>query len=186
MSGRLAQAFSLTRDWIAPGEALAQWTHFVTSVCNARCAHCFYPINAGKNELTFDEIDRLTRTLPPIRLLLIGGGEPFLRRDLSEVVRLYFDRTKFFTCSIPTNGFGPDEITRAAETICGFDEGLSLGLLGGGGSILALPVLVYVARGWQVSGTGRRGLEALLHAPIYLGWRVGVAWTRRFRRPLPP
>ena len=25
-------------------------THFVTSVCNARCAHCFYPINAGKNE----------------------------------------------------------------------------------------------------------------------------------------
>jgi 1,2-diacylglycerol 3-beta-glucosyltransferase len=47
----------------------------------------------------------------------------------------------------------------------------------------ALLVSVYVARGWQVSGTGLRGLEALLHAPIYLGWRVGVAWTRRFRQP---
>jgi 1,2-diacylglycerol 3-beta-glucosyltransferase len=47
----------------------------------------------------------------------------------------------------------------------------------------AVFVLVYVARGWQVSGTGRRGLEALLHAPVFLVWRVGVAWTRRFRRP---
>ena len=127
-AGRLAQGLSLARDWIAPGEALAQWTHFVTSVCNARCAHCFYPINAGKNELTLDEIDKLTRTLPLIRLLLIGGGEPFLRRDLSDIVRLYFERTRFFTCSVPTNGFGPDEITRAAETICGLDANLSFGV----------------------------------------------------------
>ena len=127
-AGRLAQGLALARDWIAPGEALAQWTHFVTSVCNARCAHCFYPINAGKSELTLDEIDKLTRTLPPIRLLLIGGGEPFLRRDLSEVIRLYFERTRFFTCSVPTNGFGPEEITRAAETVCGIDPNLSFGV----------------------------------------------------------
>ena len=127
-AGRLAQGLALARDWIAPGEALAQWTHFVTSICNARCAHCFYPINAGKNELTLDEIDKLTRTLPPIRLLLIGGGEPFLRRDLSDIVRLYFERTRFFTCSVPTNGFGPEEIARAAETICGLDANLSFGV----------------------------------------------------------
>jgi 1,2-diacylglycerol 3-beta-glucosyltransferase len=44
-------------------------------------------------------------------------------------------------------------------------------------------VALYVARGWQVSGTGRRGLEVLLHAPVFLVWRVGVAWTRPFRRP---
>jgi MoaA/NifB/PqqE/SkfB family radical SAM enzyme len=127
-AGRLAQGLALARDWIAPGEALAQWTHFVTSVCNARCAHCFYPINAGKNELTLEEIDKLTRTLPPIRLLLIGGGEPFLRRDLSEVIRLYFERTRFFTCSVPTNGFGPEEIALAAETVCGLDPNLSFGV----------------------------------------------------------
>jgi hypothetical protein len=48
MSARLRQGLALARDWIAPGDAIAQWTHFVTSVCNARCAHCFYPINAGK------------------------------------------------------------------------------------------------------------------------------------------
>jgi hypothetical protein len=47
----------------------------------------------------------------------------------------------------------------------------------------AVCIVVYVARGWQVSGTGLRGLEALLHAPVFLVWRVGVAWTRPFRRP---
>src|SRR4029077_19588752 len=66
-ASRLGQGFSLARDWIAPGEALAQWTHFITSVCNARCAHCFYPINAAKQDLTLEEIDRLAQSLPPIR-----------------------------------------------------------------------------------------------------------------------
>jgi len=125
---RVRQALALARDWVAPGPAIAQWTHFVTSVCNARCAHCFYPINAGKNELTLEEIERLTATLPPIRLLLIGGGEPFLRRDLPEIIRLYFERTGFFTCSIPTNGFGPDEIAAATERICSFSPDLSFGV----------------------------------------------------------
>jgi len=125
MSTRLLQAAALARDWIAPGPAIAQWTHFVTSVCNARCAHCFYPINAGKNELTLEEIEKLTATLPPIRLFLIGGGEPFLRRDLPEIIRLYFERTGFFTCSVPTNGFSAEEIAAATERICGFSPNLS-------------------------------------------------------------
>jgi GT2 family glycosyltransferase len=42
-------------------------------------------------------------------------------------------------------------------------------------------VLAYVARGWQLSGTGARGARALFHAPVYLAWRLGVAWTRRLR-----
>ena len=100
----------------------------MTSVCNARCAHCFYPINAGKNELTLEEIDRFAATLPPIRLLLISGGEPFLRRDLPELIRVYFERCGFFSASIPTNGFSPEEIARAAEKICSFSPDLSLGV----------------------------------------------------------
>ena len=119
-----ARQFGLARDWIAPGEAIAQWTHFVTSVCNARCAHCFYPINAGKNELTLEEIDRFATTLPPIRLLLISGGEPFLRRDLPDLIRVYFERCGFFSASIPTNGFSPEEVARGAEKICSFSPDL--------------------------------------------------------------
>jgi hypothetical protein len=67
LATRIRQGASLARDWIAPGDALFQFTHFVTSVCNARCAHCFYPIDAKKQERTVYEIDRLTRTMPPVR-----------------------------------------------------------------------------------------------------------------------
>jgi MoaA/NifB/PqqE/SkfB family radical SAM enzyme len=125
---RVKQGLALARDWIAPGEAIAQWTHFVTSVCNARCAHCFYPINAGKNELTLEEIERFVSTLPPIRLLLISGGEPFLRRDLPEIVRAYFERCGVFDVGIPTNGFAAAEIAGMVEKICSFSPDLSLGV----------------------------------------------------------
>jgi len=125
---RLRQGLALARDWVHPGTALAQWTHFVTSVCNARCAHCFYPINAKKNELSLEEIDRFVSTLPPIRLLLISGGEPFLRRDLPEIIRIYFERCGFLSASIPTNGFRAGEIAEATARICDFDPALALGV----------------------------------------------------------
>jgi Fe-coproporphyrin III synthase len=125
---RISHALSLGRDWLMPGEPLAQWTHFVTSTCNAKCAHCFYPINQKNNELTLDEIDRLAQTLPKIRLLLISGGEPFLRRDLPEIIRIYFERCGFFNASIPTNGYSPEGVARAVEKICSYSPDLSLGV----------------------------------------------------------
>ncbi len=128
MNARVRQGLALARDWIAPGEALAQWTHFVTSVCNAKCAHCFYPINQKTNELTLEEIERFVKTLPPIRLLLISGGEPFLRKDLPEIIKLYFDHCRFFSASIPTNGYSPETTVRAVERICSFSPDLSLGV----------------------------------------------------------
>jgi MoaA/NifB/PqqE/SkfB family radical SAM enzyme len=125
---RLKQGLALARDWIAPGDAIVQWTHFVTSICNARCAHCFYPINAGKNELSLEEIERFADTLPPIRLLLISGGEPFLRRDLPEVIRAYVERCDVFNVGIPTNGFAAAEIGSVVERICSISPDLSVGV----------------------------------------------------------
>ncbi len=129
MSGvRVRQAAALLRDWAAPGNALAQWTHFVTSTCNARCRHCFYPINQRKNELTLEEIERLVATLPPIRLLLVSGGEPFLRRDLPEVLRAYHGGCGFLSASVPTNGFNAGLIARSVERICEISPDLQLGV----------------------------------------------------------
>jgi radical SAM protein with 4Fe4S-binding SPASM domain len=127
-SVRVRQGAALLRDWVAPGKALAQWTHFVTSTCNARCRHCFYPINQHKNELTLDEVKRFVRTLPPIRLLLISGGEPFLRRDLSDLLRAYFEGCGFLSVSIPTNGFNAGLIAQAVERICTISPDLHVGI----------------------------------------------------------
>ena len=41
-------------------------------------------------------------------------------------------------------------------------------------------VVVYVLRGWMVSGTGARGLVDLGLAPVYVAWKM----TLRFRRPV--
>jgi MoaA/NifB/PqqE/SkfB family radical SAM enzyme len=125
---RIRQGAALLRDWVMPGSAIAQWTHFVTSTCNARCKHCFYPINQRKNELALDEITRLTKTMPPIRLLLISGGEPFLRRDLPDVMRVYFENCGFLSASIPTNGFNARLIAQSVEKICSISPNLQLGV----------------------------------------------------------
>jgi MoaA/NifB/PqqE/SkfB family radical SAM enzyme len=85
----------------------------VTSRCNAACEHCFNWRNTQEarrlhdRELTLNEIEMITRKLPPMLLVNLCGGEPTLRDDLPEIVRL-FSRdcsTRFIT--IPTNGFLP-------------------------------------------------------------------------------
>ena len=60
---------------------------------------------------------------------------------------------------------------------------------------ISLPaLLVYLFRGWQLSGTGLAGLTALAHAPAYLLWKVllarrpspGGAWVRTQREEKRP
>lgn len=155
-TGYVKQGVALVRDWAAPGEALTQWTHFVTSVCNARCEHCFYPINSKKNELTLEEIDKLTRTLPPIRMLLLSGGEPFLRRDIVELIRLYQDRCRPFTVSIPTNGYSAAQIVEKTREICAISPTLNLGV-----AVSLDGFEAYHDRVRAVPGLYRRALECL-------------------------
>ena len=38
----------------------------------------------------------------------------------------------------------------------------------------ALFLLVYVARGWMLSGTGAAGLAALARAPFYVAWKLAA------------
>jgi cellulose synthase/poly-beta-1,6-N-acetylglucosamine synthase-like glycosyltransferase len=61
-----------------------------------------------------------------------------------------------------------------------------------GATLAAL--VIYVVRGWWLSGTGLRGLADLAYAPVYLVWKVGLAlrrdkgggaWTRTPREKRP-
>lgn len=57
--------------------------------------------------------------------------------------------------------------------------------LGQPGVVLALwsailgGLVVYVGRGWVVSGTGWRGLVGMLRAPVYVGWKIALALRSR-------
>jgi len=43
----------------------------------------------------------------------------------------------------------------------------------------AASLLSYVLRGWQLSGLGRRGLVALVRAPLFVIWKFWVMLRRR-------
>lgn len=46
-------------------------------------------------------------------------------------------------------------------------------------AVSSLIVVFYVLRGWALSGTGARGLTALLRAPMYMAWKAWLALHRR-------
>ncbi len=71
----------------------------VTNRCNFRCKHCFVDFTPA-DDLPIERIRTLSQEVGPLFWMDIGGGEPFLRRDLAEIVSL-FD-TKVVT--IPSNG----------------------------------------------------------------------------------
>ena len=94
----------------------AKITHlllYVTNRCNLKCHHCFVDQGEQDQELTLAEIDQIAEELDDLIWLDIGGGEPFLRDDLHEILG------KFRACeySIPTNGWATERILHSLEKI---------------------------------------------------------------------
>jgi radical SAM protein with 4Fe4S-binding SPASM domain len=59
----------------------------------------------------------MIRNLPPGSVLSITGGEPFLRKDIAEIVQGIMKETPFAETIIFTNGLLPDRIVEQCETI---------------------------------------------------------------------
>lgn len=79
---------------------------FVTSRCNLLCTHCFYweELNKNKNELTLDEIEKVSRSLPNLLTLSLTGGEPYLRADLPDIAAAFERNSHVRNIQIPSNG----------------------------------------------------------------------------------
>jgi len=91
---------------------------FVTSKCNARCRTCFYWLELNREgDMTYDELSKLSATMPNFQDLWLSGGEPFLRRDLAEVVTLFHKNNGVRGVRIPTNGLPTDQTVKTVKTI---------------------------------------------------------------------
>lgn len=101
---------------------------FVTGVCNAKCTHCFYWENLGSAHigLSLENIDKLAKSMPPFRTLLLSGGEPTLRSDLPKLIEIFRINNHIQSVSIPTNGLLPMRIKSLAQQIADIDPQLSV------------------------------------------------------------
>ncbi len=88
------------------GAAPLYFVFFVTTKCNARCRHCLLGNEdvATTNDLSIDEIEKVSAGMDDFLFLLPTGGEPFLRKDLSEIVHIFYKNNKIKNAVIPTNG----------------------------------------------------------------------------------
>lgn len=79
----------------------------LTYRCNAKCNMCNvwqHPTNTDK-EISIKDIEKLPAGF---RFINITGGEPFIRRDIEEIIQVVRSKTKRIVIS--TNGFFTDKI----------------------------------------------------------------------------
>ena len=105
----------------------------ITSGCNSRCIHCYNNSSTSlHDELTTGEIRQLARQAEALGIhqISIAGGEPFLRKDICEILSIF--RESNIQVSITTNGllltekilqkFSPDLIDHLTISIDGFTK----------------------------------------------------------------
>lgn len=82
---------------------------FINSICNQKCEHCFYWKNLNRrDDLTFEEMVKLSESLGRIENLNLSGGEPFLRAEFGEICRQFIRRNQVRQIYVPTNGYFTD------------------------------------------------------------------------------
>ena len=89
MTNKAAQLVQLLRS-TKREKRLGTVILFVTSRCNAFCQTCFYHEELNQpGDMTFAQIEKVSRTMPSITDLWLSGGEPTLRRDLLAHIFLW-------------------------------------------------------------------------------------------------
>lgn len=88
----------------------------INRACNLRCLYCFGEYyNKREREYTLQEIKGIVDKLYTMgtRYILLQGGEPFLRRDLGEIID--YSTGKGIITAIVTNGTLPHRIKAVPE-----------------------------------------------------------------------
>jgi MoaA/NifB/PqqE/SkfB family radical SAM enzyme len=100
---------------------------FVTSRCNSFCRTCFYHEELNRpGDMTFAQIEKVSRTMPPITDLWLSGGEPTLRHDASEIINMFVSNNGVRRVIIPTNGLVKSRVCEIVDNALGGHETLHL------------------------------------------------------------
>jgi len=100
---------------------------YVTARCNLECEQCnIIYANSDVTEVSLDGVKRIADNLEAIgvSIVLLTGGEPFVRRDLPGIVREFASRGMHVR--IQTNGLAREEAVRACVEAGAKDISISL------------------------------------------------------------
>lgn len=92
-------------------------TFSITRRCQSRCKTCYIWKHGSEDDLDISTIEILFRSIGWTYFFNVSGGEPFLRDDLPEIVRL---ACRFMTPAvvhIPTNALMPQRVVQMTEEI---------------------------------------------------------------------
>lgn len=100
---------------------------FVTSRCNAFCKTCFYHAELNRpGDLTFAQLEKVSRTMPSITDLWLSGGEPTLRRDVPEIIDMFVTANGVERVIIPTNALIKSRVYEIVDRALGSNPKLDL------------------------------------------------------------
>ncbi|MFC1704845.1 radical SAM protein [Nanoarchaeota archaeon] len=95
----------------------------VTSACNARCLTCFnWQKTDFKTEkrMSLGQFEKIFKSLKNLLWLSLTGGEPFLRDDLPEIIKLSMKYNDPEFVTTPTNCLLPDKVEKTVSDILVF------------------------------------------------------------------
>lgn len=91
---------------------------FINSICNLTCEHCFYWKELNKrDDLTFEEFEKLSLELGEFENLNLSGGEPFIRKEFGEICQLFIENNGVKSIYVPTNGYFTDKTEKALRKV---------------------------------------------------------------------
>ncbi len=83
----------------------------VTLLCQSRCLTCNIWELKPKGELTIEEVREFARKNTSFRWIELTGGEPFLRRDIVDIARAFYENSKgLYILTMPTNSLCSKEL----------------------------------------------------------------------------
>src|SRR6266446_3222660 len=91
---------------------------FINSICNLTCEHCFYWRNLNqRDDLTYQEFEKLSRELGTYENLNLSGGEPFIRREFGYICLLFTENNQVKRIYVPTNGYFTERTERQLRRV---------------------------------------------------------------------
>lgn len=106
--GRIVNVILSILHFWRPGR-ISKLFYFVTSKCNARCSFCFNLDNVEnwkerkKTELSLKEVEKVAKGFGRLPYMTLSGGEPFIRKDLGQMMEMFYKHSKTQWITIPTN-----------------------------------------------------------------------------------